>query len=162
MKAAAFGLAAAMSIGALGFGYAQTAGAQSSGAQQPPGPASDALPQGFQTTPLMRTSTTGDGIRIEYPRTENPEVIAVIGTVAPGGRTPRHQHPIPTFVYVMEGSLEVRTDGRETRTYAAGQTFIESQNLWHQAFNPSQTTPARILVVFMGEQGKPTTVAAQQ
>jgi hypothetical protein len=37
---------------------------------------------------------------------------------------------------------------------------LEDINHWHQAFNKG-TTPVKILVVFMGEEGKPTSINAQ-
>ena len=74
----------------------------------------------------------------------------------PGGRTPLHQHPIPVYVYVMEGALEVQTEGKPVRSYKAGEAFLESVGRWHQAFNKSDK-PVKLLVVFWGEEGKPTT-----
>ncbi|HUF44622.1 MAG TPA: cupin domain-containing protein [Aestuariivirgaceae bacterium] len=118
-----------------------------------------ALPQGFEAKPLLKSTTTADGDAIQFP-TGNPEIVSVIGTIAPNGRTALHQHPVPVYVYVLEGSLSVKTEGAEARNYAAGEAFLESVGKWHQAFNESDQ-PARILVVFMGEEGKPTTEAKQ-
>jgi quercetin dioxygenase-like cupin family protein len=115
------------------------------------------LPSGFETKSLIKSGKTADGDVLQYPKTEKPEIIAVTGTIQPGGRTPLHQHPIPVFVHVMEGELEVQTEGKETRSYKTGDSFIESVNRSHQAFNKG-TSPAKILVVFVGEEGKPTTV----
>ncbi|MBW8271171.1 cupin domain-containing protein [Caldovatus aquaticus] len=156
MNARMVALAVGVLLGIGGALHARTGAAQQAGAEA----ANQALPSGFQTSPLLRSGMTADGRPVVYPRTETPEITAVIGTLAPNGRTARHQHPVPVFVYVMEGTLEVRSDGHPPRTYTAGQSFIESQNHWHQAFN-TQNAPARILVVFMGEQGKPTSVSAQ-
>ncbi|MDJ1158908.1 cupin domain-containing protein [Chelatococcus sp. SYSU_G07232] len=118
-----------------------------------------ALPSAFDVKPVLKSSKTADGDVLQLPKTDKPEIISVIGTLQPGGRTARHQHPIPVYVYVMEGDLEVQTDGAEARHYKAGEAFLESVGKWHQAFNKG-STPARILVVFFGEEGKPTTVNA--
>ena len=75
-------------------------------------------------------------------------------------RTARHQHPVPVFVYVLEGTLTVQADGGQPREYKPGQAYMEDINHWHQAFNKG-TTPVKILVVFMGEEGKPTTINAR-
>jgi len=75
-------------------------------------------------------------------------------------RTARHQHPVPVFVYVLEGTLTVQADGEQPREYTSGKAFIEDVNHWHQAFNKG-TAPVKILVVFMGEEGKPTTINAK-
>ncbi len=120
----------------------------------------DALPSGFEAAPVLKSSETADGNPIKFPQSNNPEIVSVTGTLQPGGRTARHQHPIPVFVYVLEGELEVQTEGHDPRNYKAGEAFLESVNTWHQAHNKS-SGPTKILVVFMGEAGKPTTVAAQ-
>ncbi|HEU0202070.1 MAG TPA: cupin domain-containing protein [Burkholderiaceae bacterium] len=122
---------------------------------------SDALPKGFKTTPVLKSGKTADGDPFAYPKTDKAEIVSVLGVLEPGGRTPLHQHPMPTYVYVMEGALEVQTEGKQVRTYKTGEAFMESVGRWHQAHNKSDK-PAKILVVFVAEEGKPTTVNKQQ
>jgi quercetin dioxygenase-like cupin family protein len=119
----------------------------------------DALPVGFATEPVLKTSVTRDNEPIVYP-TGAPEIISVIGTLEKDGRTALHEHPVPVYVFVLEGEVELQTEGGEPHRYKAGEAFIEAQNRRHQAFNVADT-PTRLLVVFVGEEGKPTTVAAQ-
>lgn len=117
----------------------------------------DPLPEGFTTEPLIKTALTRDGEPIVYP-TGTPEIVSVIGTLEPGGRTALHEHPVPVYVYVLEGELELKSEGGEPQRYSAGQAFIEAQNRKHQAFNVADA-PARVLVVFVGAEGQPPTVA---
>ena len=119
--------------------------------------ADNPLPSGFKTQAVLKSTKTADGDPLQFPQSGAAEVVSVIGTIEPGGRTARHQHPVPVFVYVMEGELEVKTEGGEPRHYKAGDAFLESVNHWHQAFNKS-ASETKILVVFIGEEGKPTTV----
>lgn len=119
----------------------------------------DPLPDGFETLSLIKSGVSRDNDPIVYP-TGTPEVISVIGTLSKDGRTALHQHPVPVYVYVMEGEVELRTEGKEPHRYKAGEAFIETQNRKHQAFNVSDM-PSKILAVFIGEQGKPTTVATE-
>ncbi len=119
-----------------------------------------ALPMGFQATPLLKGGQTASGIKLQYPQTDKAEIVSVIGVLEPGGRTALHQHPVPVFVYILEGTLTVKSEGGEPRVYTAGQAFLEDINHTHQGFNETGE-PAKILVVFMGEEGKPTTVAVQ-
>ena len=119
-----------------------------------------ALPQGFKVTPVLKSGQTASKMPIEYPKTGKAEIVSVIGELEPGGRTALHQHPIPVFVYVLEGTLTVQAQGGQPREYAAGQAFVEDVNHWHQAFNKG-STPVKILVVFAGEEGKPTSVNAK-
>jgi quercetin dioxygenase-like cupin family protein len=116
----------------------------------------DALPAGFASEPVLKASATADGEPLQLP-SGTPEIVSVVGTLEAGGRTARHQHPVPVYVYVLEGELNVQTEGEEPRVYQAGEAFMESVNRWHQAFNNAEGQ-TRILVVFVGEQGQPTTV----
>lgn len=117
------------------------------------------LPAGFEAQPLLKTTQTRDNEPITYP-TGKPEIVSVIGTLEKGGRTALHQHPVPVYVYILEGEVELKTEGGEPHRYKAGEAFIEAQNRKHQAFNVADT-PTKLLVVFVGEEGKPTTVAAK-
>ncbi len=119
-----------------------------------------ALPKGFKTTPVLKGTQTASNLKLEYPKTGKAEVVSVIGELESGGRTARHQHPVPVFVYVLEGTLTVQADGGQPRDYRPGQAYIEDVNHWHQAFNKTNA-PVKILVVFMGEEGKPTTINAR-
>ena len=117
-----------------------------------------ALPKGFSAVPVLKSGKTADGDPLAYPQTQNPEVVSVIGTLEPKGQTALHRHPVPVFVYILEGQLAVQTEGKERRQYKAGEAFLESVNIWHQAFNEGDQ-PAKLLVLFIGEEGKPTTEA---
>lgn len=119
----------------------------------------DALPEGFATEPLLSTTTTRDGDSITWPE-GTAKIISVIGTIEPGGRTPLHQHPVPTFVYVLDGEVELRTEGGDPHTYGVGEAYIEALDRDHQLFNMTDSE-AKVLVVFAGAEGEQTTVASQ-
>ena len=119
-----------------------------------------ALPKGFKTTPVLKTTQTASNMKLGFPKTGQAEIVSVIGELEPGGRTARHQHPVPVFVYVLEGTITVQADGEQPRDYKAGQAFAEDINHWHQASNKTGA-PTKVLVVFMGEEGKPTTINAK-
>ena len=119
------------------------------------------LPKGFSATPVLKSGKTADGDPLAFPQTQKPEIVSVIGTLEPKGQTALHRHPVPVFVYLLEGELSVQIEGQQDRRqYKTGEAFLEVVNKWHQAFNESDQ-PAKVLVVFMGEEGKPTTEAKQ-
>lgn len=120
----------------------------------------DALPAGFTAEPLIKTGVDRDNGPITYPQ-GTPEIVSVIGTLEIGGRTALHQHPGPVYVYILEGEIELKSEGGDLHRYKAGEAFMETQNRKHQAFNVADTA-TRLLVVFLGEEGRPTTVAADQ
>ena len=117
------------------------------------------LPEGFETQPVLKATQTRDNQPIVYP-TGKPEIVSVIGTIQPGGRTPLHLHPVPVYVYVLEGEIELRSKGGTPHRYKPGSAYIEALNHDHQLFNVGNTA-AKVLVVFVGEEGKPTTVSAR-
>lgn len=119
----------------------------------------DALPAGFETEPVLKTTETRDGDAIAWPD-GTPEIVSVIGTIEPGGRTPLHQHPVPVYVYVLEGEVELRTEGGDPHTYGTGEAYVEALNRDHQLFNVTDSD-ARVLVVFAAAQEQPTTVASE-
>src|SRR6266545_338499 len=112
----------------------------------------------FTGRTLLKSSTAMDGSPVAYPKTDSAEVTAMLMEIAPGGETGWHMHTAPTFVYVLEGAVEVeeRPSGMK-HTHAAGEAFLHALNTWHNGRNRGRT-PARILVVSTGERGRPVMV----
>lgn len=71
-----------------------------------------ALPAGFTTEALLKTGVTRDEDRIVYP-SSTPQIISVLGTIDKDGRTALHEHPVPVFVHVLEGEIELRSENGE-------------------------------------------------
>ncbi|QMW00738.1 cupin domain-containing protein [Spirosoma foliorum] len=89
---------------------------------------------------------------------DNREVQMLIVDYPPNSSSPAHRHPCPTFGYLLEGELESTFEGK-TRVYKKGDTFYEFSNGLHSsARNTSSTVPAKLLVFFVAEPGKPTSV----
>jgi len=103
---------------------------------------------------VLKASTTIGGQRITYPRAEKPEIESVLVEMVPGGQSGRHRHPVPTYGYVIEGTLTVEMDDGSRHTYQAGQGFLEGTNRWHNARNLG-STPMKLLTVYLGVKGKP-------
>jgi len=114
----------------------------------------------FSATPILQSGTTVGGTAIAYPKTDSAEVTALVLDIAPGGETGRHMHPYPTFVYVLQGAIDVEMDGGMVHSYKAGDSFLEVVNTWHNGTNKG-TTPAKVLVVFAGVHVKSNLVRPQ-
>jgi quercetin dioxygenase-like cupin family protein len=79
-------------------------------------------------------------------------------TIAPGASSPKHRHPGPTFVYVLEGSVESEVEGTPARVLSAAESFYENARQLHIITrNPSPAKPARILVYHLSRKGEPLT-----
>jgi len=111
----------------------------------------------FSATPILQSGATVGGASIAYPMTGSAELTAVRLDIGMGGETGRHMHPYPTLVYVLEGAIEVEMDGGMVHSYKAGDSFLMVVNTWTNAKNQG-TMPARVLVVYVGVQGKPNLV----
>jgi quercetin dioxygenase-like cupin family protein len=78
--------------------------------------------------------------------------------IAPGASGSRHRHPGATFVYVLEGAVEIELEGVPTKVYRRGDTFYEDAHQLHIATrNVSKTEPSRILVYHLSRAGEPLT-----
>jgi quercetin dioxygenase-like cupin family protein len=70
-------------------------------------------------------------------------------TFQPGSSTGWHRHPGPTVVTITTGELTV-TDGKcRSRTYQAGETFVEEGPPRHVAVNTADTATETIVTFFV-------------
>lgn len=77
-------------------------------------------------------------------------------TYPPGVSSAAHQHPGPTFGYVVKGKIRWAINGEPARVLEAGQSFFEPLGSVHStSANASDTEPATISVVILGKQGEP-------
>jgi quercetin dioxygenase-like cupin family protein len=113
-------------------------------------------PVGLKLTPVLETATTFTGQPIRFPQGDN-QFTAVLAEVAPGGQVGRHMHPVPLFVYMLEGTLSIEMEGHGTHAFSAGQGFAEVTNTWHNGRNLTDR-PVRFLIVFSGQKGTPNLI----
>jgi quercetin dioxygenase-like cupin family protein len=71
-----------------------------------------------------------------------------------GASVARHTHPGIESTYVMEGSLELAVEGRETKTVKAGEAFQIPPETPHAGGKPF-TENVHVLVNYIVEKGKP-------
>jgi len=100
---------------------------------------------GFTVKPLLRTTLSGD---------ETKESIIMTAEFAPGASTGRHTHPGDEYATVLQGTLELRVEGREARRINAGEAYHNPKGVVHETRNVSDV-PARVVSTFVIEKGKP-------
>ena len=114
----------------------------------------DGAHSGAKVTTLMQQPLA------DYPGKEG--LLAMV-EFAPGHVDAAHRHPGHVFVYVLEGSIEMQVEGGELRTLKAGDTFYESPTDTHPVGrNLSSTRPAKLLVLFVKDQGAPPVLPPAQ
>jgi len=138
----AVALAAAMWSGSA---FAQHAHAPATAtAQQPPGPIA---------TPVMTKALP------EFPGKEAQ--VAII-EYPPGAVAQLHHHDAHVFVYVLEGSLVMGLKGSPVVNLSPGQSWYEGpQDIHTVGRNASQTEPAKFVVFFLKDAGKPAVIAGE-
>ena len=95
-------------------------------------------------TGLDATTLIGQMLTVEY---------------LPGGQSASHRHPAHTFVYVLEGSVEMQVAGKPSVVLHAGDTFYETPEDIHTVSrNVSHTQPAKFLVFAVKERDTPLVV----
>lgn len=101
--------------------------------------------RGFSPRLLLRTNLTGDDKR---------EVIVGMADFAPRATTGRHAHPGDEYGVVLEGTLEIRADGRAPIRVTEGEAFHNVKGVIHETQNVGDGT-ARVASTFVLDQGKP-------
>jgi quercetin dioxygenase-like cupin family protein len=102
---------------------------------------------GVSLKPLLRTTLSGD---------ETKESVMISAEFAPGSTTGRHTHPGDEYTFVLQGTLELIAEGRETRRVSAGDGYHNPRGLVHEARNVGDT-PARVAITFVIDKGQPIT-----
>lgn len=116
--------------------------------QQQPGPA-----------PVTRT----DLLKRALPSGNFRDVQAAVVELGPSAKAPRHRHDVAVLAYVLEGTVENQFDGGTTQVHKAGDSWWEAPGTVHDvARNASSTARARLLVVYIGEEGKATSVPLKE
>jgi quercetin dioxygenase-like cupin family protein len=77
-------------------------------------------------TPLPNLTTTTADEPLLYLSTPDPVVSSDILTVPPGGVSHWMTHPVPAYVYVLQGDLTIEfADGRKSKTVHEGEVALQ-------------------------------------
>jgi quercetin dioxygenase-like cupin family protein len=77
---------------------------------------------------------------------------------ASGVHTPPHRHPGSLFVYVLEGKVVSQMEGSPSREYSQGESWFEAEDCFHVDAGNDSGAPAKILVFYLTEPGRPVLV----
>ena len=109
--------------------------------QAPAAPATQAKPLGVHPLGAAFEGWQGNMLEVTYP---------------PGVVSASHQHPGPTFGYVVRGKIRWAINGEPAKILEAGQSFFEPMGSVHStSANASDSEPAVISVVILGRPGEP-------
>ena len=104
----------------------------------------------LSTASVAQQSSSRGLFQTDLPDIEGREAVVLEVTYPPGVASSSHRHNAHTFVYVLEGTVEMQVAGGELMKLVAGQTFYESPSDVHSVSrNASDTEAAKILVFFI-------------
>lgn len=100
------------------------------------------------------------------PNVNGKNLIAVVVSYPPGGKSPPHRHASSAFIYahVLSGAIRSQVDDEPVKVYQAGENFYEMPGSRHGVSeNASDSEPASLLAVFIVDsQDNPLTAPDQK
>jgi quercetin dioxygenase-like cupin family protein len=92
----------------------------------------------------------------EIPREAGTEGRVLTVEYPPGVSSPSHRHDGAIFAYVAEGAVITALDDGAEQRFEAGQAWFERPGQVHRvARNASDSRPAKLVVFFVTEPGRP-------
>jgi quercetin dioxygenase-like cupin family protein len=89
----------------------------------------------------------------------NLEFVEALTEVAPNAVVPRHIHPGPEIMFILQGSLTLEVEGAPTRTLTAGQSAYNPTGIPHGG--RAGPEGVKFLVTWVLPQGKPLAAPAK-
>lgn len=109
---------------------------------------------GETVTPLPDLTTTTAGEPLLYLSTPDPVISSAILTIPRGGVSRWMIHPVPAYVYILQGDLTVEFIDGKKKTFHEGEVILQPRAVWHRGRNEGQR-PLRFLAAFVGAKGVP-------
>ncbi len=113
--------------------------------------------EGVMATQIKKSTAASNGQKLDYLKTDSPEVTVLIVEIPAGGETGWHIHSVPVYAYMLSGAITVEMENKETYHFREGDALLEVINTPHNGKNTGKA-PAKLVVFYTGEQGKPNTV----
>ena len=107
------------------------------------------VPSPVSPSPVKRTILG----KVEVPGA-NYDVVTALLEIAPGFKAGRHTHPGTVQFQVLDGDFWLALDGAPERVFKAGE-FGEIANAGIHNEGATGSTPAKLLVIYTVERGKP-------
>ena len=108
--------------------------------------------QTVKVTQLLKTTTSWNGAPLKYPEGQ-AEVTSLLVEIAPGGETNWHEHPVPSFGFLLEGTLEVSLADGKKQVLKTGEALAEVIATAHNGRNIGKT-PLKLIVFYAGAVDK--------
>jgi len=107
---------------------------------------------------LLNTTTAWDGGKIIYPQGD-AQITAHKLEIEAGEETKFHCHPVPTFGYIIKGTVEVETKDGKIKIFKEGESIVEVLRTVHRG--KAIDGPVELIVFYAGATDIPNTVLAE-
>lgn len=104
---------------------------------------------------LLQSSTSWDGGAIFYPKGE-AQITSLKLKLEANEMTEFHCHPIPTFGYILKGSLEVETKEGKKILMKQGSSILEVMKTVHRGKAVDEAV--ELVIFYAGAESVPNTV----
>ena len=113
--------------------------------------------QAVQSTELIRTSQSWDGMELPDYLQGRPEIVAVKYEIPAGQKLGWHHHPVMNHGILVQGELTiVSLDGKE-KVVQEGEAIVEMVNTIHHGENRG-TKPVILYMFYLSQKGLPLSV----
>lgn len=105
---------------------------------------------------ILQTTASWDGNPIIYPEGE-AQITALHIEIPPGVETGWHSHPVPSFGYILEGTLELTLEDGRTLIVNKGEALAEVTNRVHTGKSIGENN-LKLVVFYTGAINKELTI----
>ena len=113
--------------------------------------------QEVQSTELVRTSQSWDGVELPDYFQGRPELVAVKYEFPAGKQLGWHHHPVMNYGVLVQGELTIiGQDGKE-KVVHEGEAVVEMVNTIHHGENRG-TKPVILYMFYLSQEGQPLAV----
>ena len=110
----------------------------------------------IKITKLIETNASWERTKIIYPKGDT-KITALLVEMQPQAQMKMHHHEVPSFGYILEGTIRVQSESDDIKTFSKGDVVIEMINKKHSGFNPGDTV-TKFIVFYMGTENLKNTI----
>jgi len=110
----------------------------------------------IKVTKLTETDSSWEKTKIIYPNGDS-KITALLVEMQPKAKMKMHHHEVPSFGYILEGTIRVQSESGDIKNFSKGDVVIEMINIKHFGINPGDTI-TKFVVFYMGTRNLKNTI----
>ena len=110
----------------------------------------------IKVTKLIETDSSWEKTKIIYPNGDS-KITALLVEMQPKAKMKMHHHEVPSFGYILEGTIRVQSESGDIKNFSKGDVVIEMINKKHSGINSGDTI-TKFVVFYMGTKNLKNTI----